>query len=147
MRNDVCLFEDELIDAIGRGFLGSDLEEHIAECEPCAELHLVAGAVLADRAEMIAEAPVPPSGRVWWRMRLRQRQEAEGKARRSLVVGQALTLAVAVSVLIFLFGGDIVVAAREAFYAIKFSALLLAAAAVVLMVPIGGWYALRHTRE
>lgn len=147
MRRDICPFEDELIDAIGRGFVGSDLETHISECEPCAELHLVAGAVLSDRAIAIAEAPVPPSGRVFWRIRLRMRQDAEAKARRSLVFGQALTLAVAVSVLVFLFGSEILAAAQEAFWAVRFSAPLLAAAAVVLMVPIGGWLVLRQTRE
>ncbi len=144
MRNELCQREDELLNALGRGFLGSELEDHIVACAPCAELHMVAGALLDDRAHSIAEAPIPTSGGMWWRMRLRQRHDAEGKARRSLLVGQAATLSVAIALMIFFFGADLMVAAREVVSTVRVSTpLLLAILTTVLLAPIAGWVAIR----
>lgn len=144
MRNELCQREDELLDALGRGFLGRELEDHIVGCAPCAELHMVAGALLDDRSHSIVEAPIPTSGGMWWRMRLRQRHDAEGKARRSLLFGQAATLSVAIALMIFFFGADLMVTAREVVSTVRFSTpLLLAILTTILLAPIAGWVAIR----
>lgn len=139
-----CAREDELLTALGRGFLGLDLEAHLRECPSCRELHLVAGALLDERTAAVAEASVPSAGTTWWRVRLRHRQEAQAAARRTLFVGQALSLAVAVGLLLALFGPGLLHTARQLVASLQLSTpLLLALAALLLLVPIGGWIAVR----
>jgi len=139
-----CPREAEVLGGLGRGFLGLDLEAHLRDCEPCRELHLVAGALLTERAEAIAEAPVPSAGTMWWRMRLRHRQEAQATARRALLVGQALSLAVALALLLSLLGPGVLHGLRQLFADARLGALLLLAVVTLLVaVPIGGWLALR----
>jgi hypothetical protein len=141
---DPCEREAELLAALGRGFLGRELEDHVRECAACGELHLVAGALLDDRAAAVAEAPVPSAGTMWWRMRMRHRRDAQALARRSLLVGQALSLAVAIALLAWLFGGEVVQGARGVFAAVRVSTpLLLAMVTLLVLAPIGGWVAIR----
>ena len=80
-------------------------------------------------------------------MRLRQRQEAEGRARRWLLAGQAATLAVALALVVGLFGSELAGAAKAAADALQLANPLLVAAAVAatLLVPLGGWLASRST--
>ena len=54
-----CARENELLDALGRGYVGSELGAHIASCTACTELRAVAGALLDDRAHAVAAAHVP----------------------------------------------------------------------------------------
>ncbi|HEX8153642.1 MAG TPA: hypothetical protein VF698_10970 [Thermoanaerobaculia bacterium] len=144
MSAERCQFEDELLDALGRGFIGPELESHVASCASCNELHMVAGAFLDDRAAAMIEAPVPSSGTMWWRMQLRVRQEAEARARRSLLIGQAATLMVALALMIAFFGTDMAVEVRQLITAIRVSTpLLLIAAISMLSLPIAGWVAVR----
>lgn len=136
-----CPREHELLDALGRGYVGAELDEHVASCADCTELRVVAGALLDDRTHAVDEAPIPAAGTVLFRMRLRHRQEAQRVARRSLMVGQAVTLIVAVAVVVSLFGTDIAAGVREAFGSIHLSLstrALFALAAGVLLVPIAG---------
>jgi predicted anti-sigma-YlaC factor YlaD len=145
MSTGTCPHEDELLDALGRGFVGAELAAHLASCPSCRELRTVAGALLDDRAQAILEAPVPSAGTMWWRMRVRQRQEAEAAARRSLLIGQAVTLAVAIGLVISFFGTDLAFAVRDLIVTIRLSTpLLLALATWILVVPIAGWVALRQ---
>ncbi|HEV7239344.1 MAG TPA: hypothetical protein VGQ36_08900 [Thermoanaerobaculia bacterium] len=138
MNAERCSREDELLDALTRGFVGAELGAHAATCASCGELRLVAGALLEDRSEAMANAAVPSAGTMWWRMQLRQRQEAQALARRSLLVGQAVTLVVATALVVTLFGTDIAVGVREAIAAVRLSTpLLLAIATSVFVVPIG----------
>ena len=140
-----CEREDELLDALGRGFVGAELDAHTASCIACSELRIVAGALLDDRSMAVAEAPVPAAGTMWWRMRLRRRQELEAKARRSLLIGQAATVAVALTLVIAFFGADVMAVAREVVARVRVSTpLLLVLAAWILATPIAGWVALRH---
>lgn len=140
-----CQREDELLDALGRGFAGAELEAHVASCHSCTELRIVAGALLDDRAQSMMEAPIPSAGTMWWRMRIRHRQEAEATARRSLLIGQALTLSVAIAFVISLFGSDLAFAARHVISTIRLSTpLLLALASWIVIVPIAGWVAIRQ---
>ena len=139
-----CPRETELLTALQRGFLGTDLEAHARDCASCRELHLVAAALLVERATAVAEAPVPSAGTMWWRLQMRHRRDAQATARRSLLVGQALTLAVALALLVSLFGTEAVQGLREMIAAVRLSTpLLLAFGALLLLAPIGGWIAVR----
>lgn len=140
-----CIREQELLDALGRGFVGEELESHVASCASCSELRLVAGALLDDRMETMIEAPIPSAGTMWWRMRVRQRQEAQATARRSLLIGQAATLVIALAFVVSFFGTDITFAVKNVIATIRLSTpLLLALATWVLVAPIAGWVALRQ---
>lgn len=138
-----CHREDELLDALGRGFVGADLAAHVAECASCSELQLVAGALLDERNDAIAEAPVPSAGTMLWRMHMRRRQDARAAAQRSLLIGQAVTLAIAMAVMIAIFGSTLAVGLREVIAAIRVSTPLLVAGAILLLMPIAGWVAIR----
>ncbi|HET8797891.1 MAG TPA: hypothetical protein VFO89_09390 [Thermoanaerobaculia bacterium] len=147
----ICARENELLDALGRGFVGDELEAHAAGCEACRELRDVAGALLDDRAQTIAEAPVPGAGTMWWRMQLRHRQEAQAVARRSLLIGQAVTLVIAVSAAIAIFGSFFASEVQSAIASLPALAsmplgipLLLLLAVWALLAPIGGYLAIRQ---
>jgi hypothetical protein len=140
-----CLREDELLDALGRGFIGPELKSHVDGCPSCSELRLVAGALLDDRTEAIKEAAVPASGTMWWRMQLRRRQEAQSATRRSLLLGQAVTLSIAIVLVAALFGADLAVGVREVIVSIRLSTpLMIALATWFLLAPIAGWVAIRQ---
>ncbi len=145
MKAEQCPREDELLDALGRTFVGEELETHVASCSSCGELRLVAGALLDDRTQAMIEAPIPSAGTMWWRMRVRQRHEAQATARRSLLIGQAATLAIALALVISFFGNDVAFAVKNVIATIRVSTpLLLALATWVLLAPIAGWVALRQ---
>ena len=140
-----CLYEDELIDSLGRGFIGADLADHVKSCSSCSELQQVAGALLEERIRAITEAPVPSAGTMWWRMQLRHNQEVQATARRSLLIGQAATLVVAIALMVSLFGGEIAVGARHVIASIRLSTpLLLAVATWLLIAPVAGYIAIRQ---
>jgi hypothetical protein len=140
-----CHREDELLDALGRGYVGAELAAHIESCASCSELQLVAGALLNDRADAVAEAPVPAAGTMWWRMQLRHRHEAQSTARRTLLIGQALTLAIAVGLMVVLFGADVALTVRQLVGSIHLGTpFFLALATSLLLVPIAGWVAIRQ---
>jgi hypothetical protein len=145
MIDDRCPREEELLDALGNAFVGAELETHIASCLPCTELRSVAGALLDDRAASMMEAAIPSAGTMWWRMRLRHRRDAEATARRTLFIGQAATLAVAVTLLIVFFGTNLASVVRQFVTTMHFSTpLLLALACWVLLAPIAGWVVIRQ---
>ena len=145
MINPTCLREDELLDALGRGFVGPELDSHVATCGSCSELRLVAGALLDDRREAVIEAPVPSARTMWWRMQMRLRQEHQAKARRSLLIGQAMTLAIAVIVVGTLFGTDVAVEVRQVMATIRVSIpLLLALTVWLVLAPLAGWVAIKQ---
>ena len=145
MSADRCHREDELLEALGRSLVGPELESHVASCASCSELRLVAGALLGDRAQAMMEAPVPSSGTMWWRMRVRHRHELEARARRSLLIGQAATLLIAIALVVSFFGTDVAVELRHLVTTIRFSTpLLLAAATSALLLPLAGWVVIRQ---
>jgi hypothetical protein len=140
-----CEREAELAAALARGFVGAELEAHAADCPGCGELRLVAGALLDERAQAMAEAPGPAAGTMWWRMRVRQRQEAAARARRSLLIGQAATLAVALALVAAFFGGEVADAVRHLAATVRVSTpLLVAFAAWAVLAPLAGWVAIRQ---
>lgn len=142
---NVCPREDELLDALGAGFIGEELESHIRTCAACGELRLVAGALLDERVQAVTEAALPSSGTMLWRMQMRRRQEAQSTARRSLLIGQAVTLAAAVVLVFALLGGTLAGEAVNVIASIKLSTpLLLAVAIWLLAAPIAGWMLIRQ---
>lgn len=146
MNEMLCIREEELLEALGRGLVGNELAEHVAGCDSCSELQLLAGALLDDRNAAIADAPVPAAGTMWWRMRVRQRHEAQVAARRTLLIGQAATLLIALAVVGSLFGDAVVVGLRTLFEDARLTSpmLLVALASSLLLVPIAGWVAVRQ---
>lgn len=140
-----CPRENELLDALGAGFIGEELESHITTCAACGELRLVAGALLDERAQAVTEAALPSSGTMLWRMQMRRRQEAQATARRSLLIGQAVTLVAAVVLVFTLLGGTLATEAVNVIASIQLSTpLLLAVAVWLLAVPIAGWVLIRQ---
>lgn len=140
-----CPREDELLDALGRRFVGPELEEHVTACAPCTDLRNVAGALLDDRAMAMMEAPIPSAGTMWYRMQVRLRHDAEATARRSLFIGQAATLLVALVLVAAFFGADIAFGVKHLVASIRVSWPLLAMLATWLLVaPIAGWVAIRQ---
>jgi predicted anti-sigma-YlaC factor YlaD len=145
MTTDRCPREEELLDALARAFVGPELETHLADCPSCTELRGVAGALLDDRASAMMEAPIPSAGTMWWRMRVRHRHEAQATARRSLLIGQAATLCIAITLLISLFGPDLALSVRHVIDTVRVSTpLLMALATWVLLAPIAGWMLIRQ---
>lgn len=142
---NACPREDELLDALGAGFIGEELESHIRTCAACGELRLVAGALLDERVQAVTEAALPSSGTMLWRMQMRRRQEAQSAARRSLLIGQAVTLAAAIVLVFTLLGGHLIGEAVNVIASIKLSTpLLLSVAIWLLAAPIAGWVLLRQ---
>jgi len=91
-----CAWEPAVLRSIAEGRwpegCDDDLREHLAACATCAVLIDVAGALARDRERAARTAPVPGSGVVWWRMRLRMRREAERSARRIVTLVQGAIL-------------------------------------------------------
>lgn len=140
-----CHREDELLEALGNGLVGPELSAHVDECPSCAELHLVAGNLLDERTDAITHSPIPSSGTMLFRMQMRQRHEAEVTARRSLLVGQALTLTVALGLIVAIFGAFLAVEVREVIAAVRLSTpVLIAVGTWLLLAPIGGYLAVRQ---
>ena len=142
-----CEREDELLEALQRQFLPDDLLAHLDGCAACAELRLVAGALLDERTHAIAEAAVPSAGTMWWRIQMRRRQEAETVSRRSLLVGQAATLVLALLLVAALFGAGVAGGMRDAFASIRLSTpLMLGLAVWFVLAPVAGYIAIRESR-
>lgn len=145
MKTELCHREDELLDALAGGFVGAELESHVGSCASCAELRLTAGALLDDRAEAMLAAPVPSAGAMWFRIRARQRHDAESTARRSLLIGQAATLTIAIALLLSFFGSDVAITLRQIAAAVRVSTPLLVALAMwLVLAPLAGWVAIRQ---
>jgi len=135
-----CTYESELLDALGRGYLGPELEAHLASCASCTELRVVARALLEDRSHAIAEAAVPSSATMLWRMRVRHRQETETTARRSLLIGQAATLLIAVTLAVAWFGHTMATGLRNLTSIAVSPALVCVLALWIIAAPIAGWW-------
>lgn len=140
-----CEREEELLDCLERDFLGPDLASHVRQCTSCSELHNVAGGLLDERVQAMSEASVPTAATMWWRLQLRHRHEAQAKARRSLLIGQAVTLTIAITLIGSFFGADLAAGFREAMTAVRLSTpLLVGVATTLLLAPIAGYVAMRQ---
>jgi hypothetical protein len=92
-----CLREAEVLDEIGAGRwperTPAALREHVAECEVCRDLALVASGLAADgdaARTAMAGVPLPSAGQVWWRAELRARQEKALLAQRPITAVQVV---------------------------------------------------------
>ena len=148
MTTATCHREDELLDALGRGFVGAELKSHVDECPSCSELHLIAGGLLDVRNDAVGHAHIPASGTMLWRMHMRKRHDAQVATRRTLFVGQALTLTIAIAITVAFFGADIAVGVRAGVARLQELnvnlPLVLAVATSVLLAPIAGWVMVRQ---
>jgi hypothetical protein len=146
MSTSFCNREDELLDALGRGYVPDELAGHVGACTACSELQLVAGALLDERVQAFAEAPVPTSATMWWRMQLRHRHEAEATARRSLLIGQAATLLIAMTLIAALFGAHLTGGFLDMLASVRHlsTPLTLMVASWLLLVPIAGYVVVRQ---
>lgn len=80
-----------------------------------------------------------------WRMQMRRRQEAQSAARRTLLIGQAVTLAAALVLVFLLLGGNLLGEAVNVIASIQLSPPLLLAVAIWLVAaPIAGWVLMRE---
>lgn len=163
MARRACPREAEILDAIGAGrweeCRDEELGSHVANCETCSEIALVASALLEDRGEAVRDAAVPPSGQVWWRMQMRARREEQLAAGRTVSAAQAVVLVCASSVALATLGAG-VLPGWGAWIARSASALparllelsslpvsgiwiaALAGAAILLLAPVAVWFAI-----
>lgn len=140
-----CPRADELLDALGRRCVGPELAAHADACPDCSELRLVAGALLDERVDAVAEAPVPSAAAMWWRMQVRRHEEAQARARRSLLIGQAATLAIALALAVTFLGAGVADGVRRAAASMQLTTpWLLLLATWFVATPIAGWVALRQ---
>jgi hypothetical protein len=79
-----------------------ELQAHLQTCAPCADLLIVAGALLDEHECAWAEARVPPSALVWWRAQVRGREEAARAAARPIAFVQGIAASCAVWIAISL---------------------------------------------
>jgi hypothetical protein len=73
------------------------LRAHVEGCPSCAELALVAGALLSDRVAHEPAVAVPPSGAVWFRMQARAKRDVATVAARTVGRVQASVMLVTVA--------------------------------------------------
>ena len=103
-----CPYERDVVDAVTtdgwRGGPRADLVAHVAACEVCRDVVVVARAVRGDYDRAAAEARVPPAGLVWWRAQLRARREGAETAGRPITYVQVFAGSVAAG-LLFMLGG------------------------------------------
>ena len=94
-----CPREPEVLEALRSGAWPAGCDEelrgHPATCPGCRDLVEVTTALFEDRDASIHEAPLPGSGLVWWKMRMRLQREAVASARRTLLLVQACALSIA----------------------------------------------------
>ena len=98
-----CHNEQDLLDLLAAGKWPSQCDEelraHVRECPGCADLVLVAGALLEDGSALWSDVRVPASGAVWWRAQTRARRERAREAASPVTVAQIVGASAALLVL------------------------------------------------
>jgi hypothetical protein len=101
-----CEFESEVLTAVLQSRwperVDPELRAHVAKCEICSDVAIVAGAI--DGAREASATAVPEAGRVWWRAQLRARREAAETAGRPITAAQVIAFACAVGLIGACFG-------------------------------------------
>jgi hypothetical protein len=95
MSRHLCPREQEVVDAMlpeGRLPEASELQQHVAGCASCRELHEVMAMLRPDHA-LAEEASLPSAGQIWWRAAVRARMEAARAAARPVAWAQGATAA------------------------------------------------------
>jgi hypothetical protein len=87
-----CPREQDVLDAVQSrrwpNRASDELRAHVVNCDVCADLAVVAGALLDGDEAGTARHEVPPASLVWWRAQLRAREEAAQAALRPIRVAQ-----------------------------------------------------------
>ena len=103
-----CPFEADTLAASIQGRwpdrVDAELRDHIHNCEICADVAAVAGALDTARDEIRTQIVVPDAGRVWWVSQMRARREAARTAARPITAAQVVTFACVVALLGACFG-------------------------------------------
>jgi len=104
-----CAHESDVLMMVttGRwpGRAPAELRQHVASCDICSDLALIAVAIDAEAASPAVS--VPSAGTVWWRAQLRARQEAAQVVLRPITAAQALSLAALFGVAGAVFGASV----------------------------------------
>ena len=145
-----CEFEPDVLAAALQARwpdrVDAQLRAHVAACQICSDVVAIAGAIEDTRAETIAQAIVPNSGRVWWLAQLRARREAAEAANRPMTAVQVVAFVCAVCLLVGCFRAASTwlspVFARIASVMVEHAVLALAMAAVLFLVPAAVYLAL-----
>lgn len=89
-----CAVEHELLDAVAAGRwpdrVDAGLGQHVASCDVCRDVAILAVGFLEERDRAWADVRVPSPSLVWWRAQLRARDEAARVAVRPIVAVQML---------------------------------------------------------
>jgi hypothetical protein len=100
MKPTDCELESEVLAAVLQNRwperVDTELRAHVAACEICTDVVVIAGVIDNAREEMRARDVVPDSGRVWWLARMRARREAAG---RPITAAQVIAFASAIGLL------------------------------------------------
>jgi hypothetical protein len=82
---------------------------------------------------------------MWWRIQMREQQAMQAAASRSLLIGQAATLVLAIALIAVFLGGDVVAGFRGVVASLRLSTpLVLLLAWGMLAAPVAGWVAIRQ---
>lgn len=139
-----CELESEVLAAVRQNRwperVDSSLRTHVANCESCADLVVIAGTMDDAREELRACAVLPDSGQVWWRAQMRARREAVQAAGRPITAAQVLALACAMGLLGACFG------ATSAWfqYALRRASAGLAAVRYSDLIPLAAGFVAAH---
>lgn len=103
-----CPFEPEILAAVLEdrfpAGLDPDHRAHAASCPHCQEVVVLAEALAGDRRHLMAAAPIPEPGQVWWRSQLRARREAQAAANLPITAAQIIGFGGVVALLGACFG-------------------------------------------
>ena len=87
-----CKYESDVLDAVASGRwpdrADSELRNHAATCNICADVALISVLYRDDHASVMEQARVPSAGLVWWKSELRARREAVRVASRPITLVQ-----------------------------------------------------------
>lgn len=97
-----CTREPDVLDALASARwpnrVDAELSNHVASCEICQDVIIVAAAMCEDREAAWREANVPSSGQMWWRAEMRARQDAVREASRPVTIAQGVAFVLAIVV-------------------------------------------------
>jgi hypothetical protein len=99
MKIPQCHREQEVLDAVrsGRwsGPWGEEVRKHAAGCAVCAEVALVAEAMLQEHDLAQSDVRLPSAGLVWWKAQLAARRAAEERATQPITLVERFAQALA----------------------------------------------------
>jgi hypothetical protein len=99
-----CPRESDVLDALASqrwpDRVDRELADHVASCDVCKDVLVVAAAMREDRDAAWQEASLPSSGQVWWRAEMRARQEAIREASRPITVAYGVAALAALVVIV-----------------------------------------------